>query len=105
MCIKCAQAKPRLAALFETIRVYGEILPPLKGAHLRGGPRSLVNGDGLGLRERVQAAMLRKRISVAGAGHFLNQTASPDRTKFTRKAGMPSGQAGRLLSALTKSKA
>ncbi len=49
--------------------------------------------------------MRRKRISVAGAGHFLNQTASPDWMRFPQKAGMPSGQAGRLLSALTKSKA
>ena len=55
VCINCAQAKPRLAVLFETIRVYGEILPPLKVARLRGGPRSLVSGDGLGLRELVKA--------------------------------------------------
>ena len=44
-----------MAVLFETIRVYGEILPPLKVARLRGGPRSLVSGDGLGLRELVKA--------------------------------------------------
>jgi hypothetical protein len=44
-----------MAVLFETIRVYGEILLPLKGAGLRCGPRSLVSGDGLGLRELVKA--------------------------------------------------
>ena len=35
--------------------MYGEILPPLKVARLRGGPRSLVSGNGLGLRELVKA--------------------------------------------------
>ena len=85
----CA-GKARLAVLFETICVYGEILPPLKVAGLRGGPRSPVSGDGIGLRELVKA------------GDSSTKRPLLDWTRFPQKAGMPSGQAGRRLCPLPK---